>query len=111
MPKTAVTILAFISNPTTKREDIQTLCQQIHMVYDGNTKVSTIVADAAMAIYKACGEESNAREVYVRIEEIAYLNKIKLEEPLFIDMVAYKNDPQDSQKQRNIYRNQVLNPA
>lgn len=108
MPKTAITILAFISNPTTKKDDIAALCEQIHVVYDGNRKVSTIVADAVIAIYEACAKEDMAVEIYNKVEAIAAMHHIPLEEPLFVDMLACQKDPVAAQKTRDNYRQHLI---
>jgi hypothetical protein len=105
MPKTASLILAFISNPLTTKQDIEALSKQIYVIYDANVKVAKVVSDAVYHIYEACAKEATAREIYARIEEIAKLNKIKLDEPLFTDMLECKNNPIACQHKRDDFRN------
>jgi len=104
MPKTATVILAFIANPTTTKEDIFSLCEQISIVYDNNVKVAKVVSDAVKALYEACVDESFARTVYSKVEEIAASHKIVLDQPLFMDMLAYKANPISGQYKRQRYR-------
>jgi hypothetical protein len=111
MPKTATVILAFISNPTTKKEDIAALCEQISLVYAGNSKAAIGVSNAVKAIYEACIQEEIARKVYSHIEEIASMHKLNLSEPLFKDMQNCKENPTSCQEKRLTCRNALAETA
>lgn len=104
MPKTAITVLAFISNPLTKKHDIEELCKQIRVAYDGHDKVAEIVSEAVKRVYEECAVEEKAATIYKTVEDMAKANGLGLDEPLFVDMLQCKADPIGAQNKRRLYR-------